>query len=64
VNVAKGTPLADPERQAIGVAAGDFDGDGKEEIYVLNTDTFGGRKKLTDRLFSRCVRNLFITSKH
>ncbi|GAQ78408.1 hypothetical protein KFL_000120540 [Klebsormidium nitens] len=53
VNVARGTPLADPERQAIGVAAGDFDGDGQEEVYVLNTDTFGGRKKLTDRLFSR-----------
>lgn len=53
MNVARGTPLADPERQAIGVAAGDFDADGLEEVYVLNTDTFGGRKKLTDRLFSR-----------
>ncbi|WP_218083104.1 CRTAC1 family protein [Anthocerotibacter panamensis] len=45
-------PLADPGRQAIGVAAGDFDGDGGEEIYVLNTDTFAGRKRLGDRLFA------------
>jgi hypothetical protein len=43
--------LADAERMAIGVAAGDFDGDGHEELYVLNTDTFGGRKRLGDRLF-------------
>ncbi|WP_164929676.1 CRTAC1 family protein [Gloeobacter violaceus] len=44
--------LADPERQAIGVAAGDIDGDGREEIYVLNTDTFAGRKRFGDRLFA------------
>ncbi|HEY9619252.1 MAG TPA: CRTAC1 family protein [Crinalium sp.] len=43
--------LADIGRRAIGVAAGDLDGDGREEIYVLNTDTFGGRKQFGDRLF-------------
>jgi hypothetical protein len=43
--------FADPERRAIGVAAADIDGDGQEEIYVLNTDTFMGRKRLADRLF-------------
>lgn len=43
--------LADARRQAIGVAAGDLDGDGREEIYVLNTDTFAGRKRFGDRLF-------------
>jgi hypothetical protein len=43
--------LADLGRRAIGVAAGDLDGDGREEIYVLNTDTFGGRKRFGDRLF-------------
>ncbi|KAI5070489.1 hypothetical protein GOP47_0014832 [Adiantum capillus-veneris] len=53
VNIASGTPLEDSERRAIGVAAGDLNGDGAEEIYVLNTDTFLGRKKLTDRLFSK-----------
>lgn len=53
VNIAAGSPLEDPERRAIGVAAGDFDGDGEEEVYVLNTDTFLGRKKVTDRLFNR-----------
>jgi len=50
INVADGV-LADFERQAIGVAAGDLDGDGREEIYVLNTDTFAGRKQFGDRLF-------------
>ncbi len=45
--------LADARRQAIGVAAGDLDGDGREEIYVLNTDTFAGRKRFGDRLFAR-----------
>ncbi|MDY6936886.1 MAG: CRTAC1 family protein [Cyanobacteriota bacterium] len=43
--------LADPRRRAIGVATGDLDGDGWEEIYVLNTDTFSGRKQFGDRLF-------------
>ncbi len=50
VNIADET-LADAERQAIAVAAGDIDGDGREEIYVLNTDTFAGRKRFGDRLF-------------
>jgi hypothetical protein len=45
--------LADPHRQAIGVAACDIDGDGSEEIYVLNTDTFAGAKRFADRLFDR-----------
>jgi hypothetical protein len=43
--------LANRGRQAIGVAAADIDGDGREEIYVLNTDNFGGRKFVGDRLF-------------
>lgn len=50
VDIANAT-LADSDRQAIGVAAGDMDGDGQEEIYVLNTDTFAGRKRFGDRLF-------------
>jgi hypothetical protein len=45
--------LADVERQAIGVAACDIDGDGQEEIYILNTDTFAGQKRFADRLLDR-----------
>lgn len=45
--------LADAGRQAIGVAAADLDGDGDEEIYVLNTDSFQGKKLFADRLFDR-----------
>ena len=44
--------IADPERQAIGIAAADVDGDGTEEVYVLNTDTFAGRKRFADRLYT------------
>ncbi len=41
---------ADTLRQAIGVAGADIDGDGREELYILNSDTFAGRKQLGDRL--------------
>jgi len=44
--------LAAPNRQAIGVAAADIDGDGREELYVLNTDTFAGAKRFGDQLFA------------
>jgi hypothetical protein len=44
--------LADQQGQAIGVVAGDIDGDGIEEIYVLNSDTFAGPKQQHDRLFA------------
>jgi ASPIC and UnbV/FG-GAP-like repeat len=50
VNIADAT-FADADGRAIGVAAGDLDSDGREEIYVLNTDTFAGRKRFGDRLF-------------
>ena len=43
--------LADSRRQSIGLAAGDIDLDGQEELYVLNTDTFAGNKRFADRLF-------------
>ncbi|MBM76404.1 MAG: hypothetical protein CMK59_13445 [Proteobacteria bacterium] len=43
--------LKDPDRKAIGVAACDVDRDGKEEIYFLNVDQFGGLGEVTDRLY-------------
>lgn len=42
--------LADASRRAIGVAAADIDGDGREELYILNADTFAGQKRHGDRL--------------
>ena len=45
--------LADEGRQGVAVAAGDFDGDGREELYILNADTFAGPKRFADRLFAR-----------
>lgn len=51
VNIAPSI-LADAQRQSIGIAAGDLDGDGREEIYILNTDTFAGAKMFADRLFA------------
>lgn len=57
--------LADVQRQAIGLAAGDFDGDGWEELYVLNTDSFAGLKLFSDRLFDfdgERWRDLFIAA--
>lgn len=45
--------LADQDRHAIGLAAGDVDGDGVEELYVLNADTYAGPKLFADRLFKR-----------
>ena len=38
--------FTDENRQAIGLAACDLDADGKEEIYILNTDSFSGKKKI------------------
>lgn len=41
--------IADPGRRSIGVAAADANGDGQEEIYILNTDTYMGPKRFGDR---------------
>ena len=40
----------DKNRKTIGVASCDIDQDGYEEIYFLNTDTYSGNKKYSDRL--------------
>ena len=50
INVVNESIFQDSTRSSIGVAACDIDGDGYEEIYVLNTDSYSGQKKYTDRL--------------
>jgi hypothetical protein len=45
--------LQDSSRQAIGVAACDIDGDGYEELYILNTDQYSGDTSTSDRLMER-----------
>ena len=42
--------FSDTLKRTIGVAACDIDKDGFEEIYFLNTDTYSGDKKYSDRL--------------
>ena len=42
--------LADPARSAVAVAAADVDGDGREELYVLNADPAAGSGRTRDRL--------------
>ena len=49
----------DTDRKTIGVAACDVDKDGYEEIYFLNTDTYSGEKKYSDRLLDQNQKNFF-----
>jgi len=50
INIANQKVFTDNLRKTIGVAACDVDKDGYEEIYFLNTDTYSGKKKYSDRL--------------
>ena len=50
INIANKNVFSDEFRKTIGVAACDVDRDGYEEIYFLNTDTYSGTKKYSDRL--------------
>ena len=43
--------LADETHASIAAAAGDCDGDGREELYVVSADAFAGPKEHPDRLF-------------
>lgn len=54
VDVACGI-VADSGRHAIGVAAADLDADGCEELYVHNTDAFGGVTADGDLLLDRAA---------
>ena len=51
----------DQNRSTIGIASCDIDQDGTEEIYFLNTDTYSGEKKYSDRLlnFNKEITDLF-----
>ncbi len=49
-NINSSELFADEKRSSIGVVACDVDQDGHEEIYFLNTDTYSGTKKYSDRL--------------
>ncbi len=51
--------FSDPFRRTIGVAACDIDRDGFEEIYFLNTDTYSGIKRYSDRLIDIKDNNYF-----
>ena len=53
INIVKQKKFSDEFRRTIGVAACDIDKDGFEEIYFLNTDTYSGTKKYSDRLIDR-----------
>ncbi len=50
INIADQDVFLDKFRKSIGVTACDVDKDGYEEIYFLNTDTYSGTKKYSDRL--------------
>lgn len=53
-DVASGnTVLQDATGQAIGVAACDVDGDGYEELYILNTDSYSGNTQTSDVFVDR-----------
>jgi hypothetical protein len=54
--------MADAKRNAIGLCAADADGDGREELYILNSESFSGPKQFGDRLFAcfgHCWLDLF-----
>ena len=50
INTIQNDLFLDKSRRTIGVSACDIDQDGFEEIYFLNTDTYSGEKKYSDRL--------------
>ena len=59
VNTIDDNIFNDADRKTIGVAACDIDKDGFEEIYFLNTDTYSGIKKYSDRLLDKKNNNYF-----
>ena len=58
-NIIQDPLFVDEDRNTIGVSACDIDQDGFEEIYFLNTDTYSGEKKYSDRLLDNNNNNIF-----
>ena len=60
-NLINNSIFSDQKRSTIGVASCDIDQDGMEETYFLNTDTYSGEKKYSDRLlnFNKEITDLF-----
>ena len=58
-NIAIDEKFTDRRSFTIGVAACDIDSDGYEEIYFLNTDTYSGVKRYSDRLIDIKDNNYF-----
>ncbi len=59
INTIQDPLFIDEDRNTIGVSACDIDQDGFEEIYFLNTDTYSGEKKYSDRLLDNNNNNIF-----
>tara|TARA_B100000941_G_scaffold286580_1_gene260386 strand:- start:346 stop:1776 length:1431 start_codon:yes stop_codon:yes gene_type:complete len=59
VNIINNEIFNDAGRKTIGVAACDIDKDGFEEVYFLNTDTYSGEKKYSDRLLDQKQKKFF-----
>ena len=60
-NLINNSIFSDQKKSTIGVASCDIDQDGIEETYFLNTDTYSGEKKYSDRLlnFNKEITDLF-----
>jgi len=59
INTIQDPLFIDEDRNTIGVSACDIDQDGFEEIYFLNTDTYSGEKKYSDRLLDNNNNKIF-----
>ena len=58
-NIIDDEKFTDKKSFTIGVAACDIDSDGYEEIYFLNTDTYSGEKRYSDRLLDLKIKKFF-----
>ena len=63
INIVNQKKFTDEFRRTIGVAACDIDKDGYEEIYFLNTDTYSGTKKYSDRFIAVSYTHLTLPTK-